>query len=177
MSNKCQDCKNLIKERNLRCSICAKKRRAIINAACFERRNKAGLRHITASCTYCKKDYKRDKYSKGNPFCSSICKGQFVFNQKQNKRKLLFEKGKLKYRRRLRAILLERFGSKCQICNNTKWNNQPIPLQVDHIDGNSTNNLPNNLRMICHNCDALLPTFAGKNRGYGRISRGLKPWA
>ena len=174
MNKECLDCKTIIDNNKIRCFVCARKRRAIVNAACFKKRNNAGLRHVTNICTQCKQTYKRDKYSVGKPFCSSVCKGRYVYEQEQQKRIILFEQGKLKYRNRIRDILLERYGNICKICNNTEWNKQPIPLQVDHIDGNAANNLPSNLRMICHNCDALLPTFAGKNRGKGRKSKGLK---
>ena len=129
-----------------------------------------------ALCSLCNKSYIRDKNSRGKPFCGSVCKGKSKYKTGFTKRKELFEQGKLKYRRQIRSILLERHGHSCQICKHTTWTNQPIPLQVDHKDGNATNNQPSNLRMICHNCDALLPTFAGKNRGYGRKSKGLKSY-
>jgi hypothetical protein len=43
-----------------------------------------------------------------------------------------------------------------------------------HIDGNPYNDYLSNLRIICHNCDALLPTYAGKNKGNGRFERRLR---
>lgn len=67
-----------------------------------------------------------------------------------------------------REYLIRKRGYKCEICGNTKWNNQPIPLLVDHIDGNSSKNTFENLRIICPNCDAQLPTYKSKNRGNGR---------
>jgi predicted RNA-binding Zn-ribbon protein involved in translation (DUF1610 family) len=57
---------------------------------------------------------------------------------------------------------------KCTICGGTEWNGKPIPLVVDHIDGNSDNGDPSNVRIICCNCDAQLPTYKGANVGKGR---------
>lgn len=53
---------------------------------------------------------------------------------------------------------------KCEICGNTEWNGKPIPLQLDHIDGNSHNHILTNLRLICPNCHAQTETYCGKNK-------------
>ena len=42
---------------------------------------------------------------------------------------------------------------KCAICGNTgTWNNKPLSLQLDHIDGNNRNHTKENLRFLCPNC-------------------------
>lgn len=51
------------------------------------------------------------------------------------------------------------------------WLGKSLPLILDHINGNSRDNSPENLRYICPNCDALLPTRGGANRG--RVSEAL----
>jgi hypothetical protein len=172
----CPDCSVLISNNKKRCKRCALKAQKIIYTKTYNKRVTTGVRFTIAVCTECNQRFKRDKYSKGKPFCSYTCSGAYRYKRKQTERNQLFDKGELKFRNRIRVILLERFGHICQICKNTTWNNQNIPLQVDHIDGKSSNNNPSNLRLICHNCDALLPTFAGKNRGRGRKSLGLKTY-
>lgn len=51
------------------------------------------------------------------------------------------------------------------------WNHQTIDLTLDHIDGNRKNNRTSNLRFLCPNCDAQLPTRGGKNRGRVRCEK------
>jgi len=67
--------------------------------------------------------------------------------------------------------LSERCGGKCEICDGIEWMGNPMPLLVDHIDGNSRNTTPNNLRMICGNCDMQTATYKGRNKGKGRFYR------
>ena len=55
--------------------------------------------------------------------------------------------------------------AKCEICGLKEWLGNPIPLELDHIDGNHYNNELNNIRIICPNCHALQPTNSGKNVG------------
>lgn len=66
---------------------------------------------------------------------------------------------------KLRIYLLDAniFEAKCFSCLNENWLNKPIPLELDHIDGNNTNNELNNLRLLCPNCHAFTPTYRGKN--------------
>ena len=52
---------------------------------------------------------------------------------------------------------------KCEVCDLEKWNNDWIPLELDHIDGNRTNHRLENLRMICPNCHSQTETFRAKN--------------
>lgn len=65
----------------------------------------------------------------------------------------------------LRSRLQKELGweHKCTICNNTEWNGQPIPIQIDHINGEHTDNRIENLRFLCPNCHAQTDTYCGKN--------------
>jgi len=66
---------------------------------------------------------------------------------------------------KLRQRLLQD-GVKSKLCESCKlfvWNDQPIPLELDHIDGDKTNNELNNLRMLCPNCHAQTDHYRGRN--------------
>lgn len=54
----------------------------------------------------------------------------------------------------------------CALCQKTKWNNQPMPLQLDHINGERDDNRIRNIRLICPNCHALTPTYRGRNKSH-----------
>lgn len=48
---------------------------------------------------------------------------------------------------------------KCSICGINEWNNKPLVLRLDHINGINGDNRLDNLRWICPNCDSQLETF------------------
>lgn len=43
------------------------------------------------------------------------------------------------------------------------YNGLPLPLDLDHVDGNWKNNDPANLRWLCPNCHSQTDTYAGRN--------------
>jgi Zn finger protein HypA/HybF involved in hydrogenase expression len=53
---------------------------------------------------------------------------------------------------------------KCECCNLSEWLGEPIPIELDHTDGNHYNNTLDNLKILCPNCHAKTPTYRGKNK-------------
>lgn len=74
----------------------------------------------------------------------------------------------------IRKYLKEKAGNKCEKCGWCEINSKTglVPLQTNHIDGDSTNNSPSNLEVICPNCHSLTPTFG--RHGKGRKKRYLR---
>lgn len=52
----------------------------------------------------------------------------------------------------------------CDICAMPPvWCDKPVVFVLDHIDGINDNNLPENLRLLCPNCNSQTSTFCGRN--------------
>lgn len=75
------------------------------------------------------------------------------------------------YRSNLRVRVLQDgfLEYKCSECGITStWNGKPLTLQLDHVDGDATNNEKPNLRWLCPNCHTQTETYGSKNKGSTR---------
>lgn len=54
---------------------------------------------------------------------------------------------------------------KCEQCLNSYWNGVLIPLELEHINGNNSDNRLENLKLLCPNCHAQTDSYRGKNIG------------
>jgi hypothetical protein len=101
-------------------------------------------------------------------YCSNQCQKDFEWSQEKQE---IQRTGVIRNSRQGRRYFLEERGNKCEICGRTEWHGKPIPLVLDHKDGNPENWAIANLRMICCNCDAQTDTYKAKNIGNGRAYR------
>ena len=62
-----------------------------------------------------------------------------------------------------KAILIYERGHRCESCSNTEWLGDPIPLELEHVDGNNKNQVKENLLLLCPNCHAKTSTYRGRN--------------
>ena len=103
-----------------------------------------------------------------NHFCNNSCQAEYSIKLSQKRVRATKEANTSADARR---YLLQKHGHKCAICGRTTWNKEPIPLELDHKNGDSTNGKISNLRLICPNCHAQTPTYKGRNKGNGRHYR------
>jgi hypothetical protein len=53
---------------------------------------------------------------------------------------------------------------KCELCGIDTWQGRPLPLALDHVNGDPCDNRLINLRIVCPNCHALTETWCARNR-------------
>ena len=65
---------------------------------------------------------------------------------------------------------------KCSNCGcDGHWQNGLISLEVDHINGDNSDNILENLRYLCPNCHALTNTYRSRNKALKSMCREYIP--
>lgn len=147
-SKKCKECGKILDNKiNI---FCDKKCAAIYNNKIYPKKKK--------KIKYCKNCGKLLE-NNINIYCNKDCYHEFIF---KNKTLPKYYNGEICDNNVLRKILFYFNGVNCFECNNSNiWNGKPLTLEVDHIDGNSDNNKPDNLRLLCPNCHSQQDTNKG----------------
>lgn len=179
VDKKCACCGNNFKSLKSHEQIyCSRSCSAIINNQKFFKRKK--INFVDDSGNFDKLKY--DAYNENKPkclvcgkttkdkFCSKKCESEY-------KREEIFkniENGDLSYtHRQYKKYMINKFGEKCMECGWEERNpvTKNVPIELEHIDGNSDNNSLENLKLLCPNCHSLTPTYKALNVGNGRHSR------
>lgn len=123
-------------------------------------------------CLNCKNDIPNR-----NEYCNNKCQFEYQ-NEKKVKEwldgKIITTYGSIVISQTIRKYLFKIHDSKCQQCGwgETNVYNSKTPLEVDHIDGDSQNNVFENLKLLCPNCHSLTKTYKNtSSRKSTRIKR------
>ena len=111
-----------------------------------------------------------------NTFCNNICQTNYQYKNYIDEWRQGLQtglRGKDQFSMHIKRYMFEKYSNKCAICGWSEQNpyTKNVPLEIDHIDGNYTNNSEDNLILLCPNCHSLTPTYKGANLGKGRTSR------
>lgn len=109
---------------------------------------------------------------------SIVCEAHDILIKKENKIKSWLDGSwsggtEVKLSSTIRNYLLEQADYKCTVCgfNERHPSDGSCILEIDHINGDSTDHRPENLRVLCPNCHALTSTYKARNIGKGRKNR------
>lgn len=131
-------------------------------------------------CLNCEKDVhvypNQVKYKK---FCCAACSGSYRSKHRQLHQSILIEKGEAvsdhieSNNAIYRKYLITKHGIACMKCGWNKINQytNKVPIEMNHIDGNSANTCLENLELLCPNCHSLTSTHKGANKSNGGSAR------
>ena len=154
------------------------KQRAFCSSECrskFQSQRMIGNRikeHKIAYCVNCGQELKRHQ----NKFCGSQCQKDFEYKEYIDKWKnglVNGMRGEYQLSSYIQRYIKEKYDNKCCECGWDKINpfTKHSPLEVHHIDGDYTNNLEDNLTLLCPNCHSLTNTYKNASCHEGRQGR------
>jgi predicted nucleic acid-binding Zn ribbon protein len=125
---------------------------------------------MTNKCLLCDKQIRQDQ-----KYCSVLCQRTYEYKEYIRKWKAgeisgLIGDNWIEVSGYIRRYIFEKYNHKCAECGWAQINpyTGKLPLEVEHIDGDATNNKEENLTLLCPNCHSLTPTYRGANKGNGK---------
>ena len=103
-------------------------------------------------------------------YCSNQCQRDHEYDVYIDKWKRGLETGvrgkTLNVSNHIRRYMVEKHGEKCSVCGWAARNpvTGKVPVELDHRDGDASNNAEENLRLLCPNDHALTPNFRRLNK-------------
>lgn len=159
----CENCNEIFEYSRDKRKFCSQSCAATYNNAVYRKRKRLP-ENIVKECPWCYSKISRKDY------CSLECRQKFEVYEWLAGR----VDGNTKYTVKsfVRAYILSRSGGRCEGIDSRTGSRctEDRIVQLDHINGNPFDSVPENLRHLCPTCHTLTPTYGGKNVGKGRSS-------
>lgn len=110
------------------------------------------------NCLECGKDLQRQKIYCSRPCADKHRNKDLAQNHARKVNNTKFTKD-TSVNRRHKELLIEERGHVCEQCKLATWQDVLITLEMEHIDGDRTNNTKQNLKLLCPNCHSLTATW------------------
>ncbi len=114
-------------------------------------------------------------------YCSNQCQRDYDYSNYITQWKLGKIDGSISHgdeiSRFIRRYIMNKFNSACSLCKYDKVNpfsNKPV-VEIEHINGDPSDNNESNLTVLCPNCHSLTATYRALNKGHGRKHRRTMP--
>ncbi|UYE98810.1 HNH endonuclease [Xanthomonas phage XbC2] len=130
-------------------------------------------RKIIRTCIHCNSILS----GKQKVYCSNSCQSNYDYtayiNRWLNGDELGFVGKTLQLSKYVRRYLHEIYGTSCSNCgwDEKHPSDNRTLTEVDHIDGDASNNLLSNLRILCPNCHSMTETFRARNKNSKRVRK------
>jgi len=131
---------------------------------------------MKSNCLTCEKEFSYKSSQQTGKYCSNKCQQEYQKNKVVEDWKSDSTTGvKAGYRLKsaIRDYIFGKYNHQCSSCGWNKVNESTgkSPLEVDHIDGDCSNNKEENLRLLCPNCHSLTSNYKALNKGNGNRKR------
>ena len=111
-----------------------------------------------------KVEFRKNTYEKSRVFDPEYRKQLHIKQKEINDKKPWDQIGFSSKRHRV----IKQQNNCCAECGISEWRGVSIVLEIDHIDGNSSNDTRQNLKALCPNCHSITPTWRGRNNQSGK---------
>jgi len=150
---------------------CSKSCAAKINNRKTPKRSK-GPRWTMGKCGNCHREFEYKKRYTAGKYCSPECSAEGRKKETVNEW-LSGKRDLVNITHAIKNYLRKQAGNMCSECGWNKKNptTGKCPLEIHHLDGNSENNTPENLQVLCPNCHSLTESWKALNSGNASSSR------
>lgn len=128
-----------------------------------------GTKKLVGVCENCQTEFTYYPYQQTGKYCSNSCQQMFQRNTTTIPK---IERGEVNQPNTLKKYLREVRGNRCEVggCLPVHLGKE-LRFELHHLDGNSDNNRPSNLQLICPNCHSQLPVSKGKTDKRSRLNK------